>query len=68
MSTATPMRIGPTVTRHGATRAAMIALLALEALLLAITVLVLARLGPTPAADHGPQPAPAPAPAPVVPR
>ena len=68
MLTVAPARLGQAVPRYGATRAGMLALYAVNALLLAIAVLVLLRLGPTPDAPHGPQPAPAPAPAPVAPR
>ena len=74
MLTVAPVRLGQAVPRYGATRAGMLALYAVNALLLAIAVLVLLRLGPTldaphgPHGPHGPQPAPAPAPAPVAPR
>jgi hypothetical protein len=71
MLTVTPARFGQAVPRYGATRAGMLALYAVNALLLTIAVLVLLRLGPAPDAPHGPpgpQPAPAPAPAPVAPR
>jgi hypothetical protein len=68
MSTVTPVPIGPAVTRIGATRAAVIALLAVNALMFAIAVVVMLRLGLAADAAHGPQPTPAPAPAPTAPR